>query len=271
MNLSPVGRREAMSYIDLQNTLSDWPYEPDKISVRKILGTDGAVRVQMRVELGIIQMNAEGRPDGKRPFGCESLLSYYRKRQSKHHEANGTLLGFALTPQECHMLRLEASLYYRRYVAYFVLEEFDAVIADTTHSLELFDLCRDFSLEPEDRNSLEEFRPYVLMMHARAQAYAAMQEGEAASALAHVNRGIMAIATHYDNNGGYESGERGDELKILRDLGRELSHRVPKDSILVTRKALRDAIEQERFEEAARLRDDLEKIYPSKNVPPNAA
>ena len=259
-----------MSYIDLQSTLADWPYEPDKISVRKILGADGAVRIQMRVELGIVQMNADGRPDGARPFGGESLLAYYTKRQAKHHDANGTLLGFALTPQECNMLRLEASLYYRRYVAYFVLEEFDAVIADTTHSLELFDLCRDFALEPADRQALEEFRPYVLMMHARAQAYAAMQDNEPASALAHVNRGIMAIATCHDEAGRYESGERSDELRILRDLGRELSRRVPKDSILVTRKALRDAVEQERFEEAARLRDDLEKIYPSKNTPPNS-
>jgi len=260
-----------MSYIDLHNSLKDWPYEPDKISVRKILGTDGSVRIQMRVELGIVQMEAEGRPDGARPFGGSSLLAYYRKRLMRHEEANGTTLGFALTPQECNMLRLEASLYYRRYVAYFVLEEFEEVVADTAHSLDIFDLCRDFSLEPADRMALEEFRPYVLMMHARGQAYAALHENEAASALAHVNRGMLAITAHYEGTGHPEAVERSDELKILRELGRELNHKVPKDSILITRKALRDAVEQERFEEAARLRDKLDKLYPNKKIPPSAA
>jgi len=260
-----------MSYIDLHNTLKDWPYEPEKISVRKILGTDGSVRIQMRVELGIVQMEAEGRPDGARPFGCPSLLAYYRKRVAKHEQANGTTLGFALTPQECNMLRFEASLFYRRYVAYFVLEEFDSVITDTAHSLDIFDLCRDYALEAEDRTALEEFRPYVLMMHARGQAYAALQENEPASALAHVNRGMLAIAAQYDELGHPEAAERSDELKILRELGRELSRKVPQDSILVTRKALRDAVEQERFEEAAQLRDQLERLYPKNRIPPNAA
>jgi len=260
-----------MSYIDLHNTLKDWPYEPDKISVRKILGSDGSVRIQMRVELGIVQMEAEGRPDGARPFGSNSLLTYYRNRLAKHEQANGTQLGFALTPQECNMIRIEASLYYRRYVAYFVLEEFDSVIRDTAHSLELFDLCRDYALEAEDRKTLEEFRSYVLMMHARGRAYAALAENEPASALAHVNRGVMAIIAQYEQLGHAEAAERSDELKILRELGRDLSRQVPKDSILLTRKALRDAIDQERFEEAAKLRDKLESLFPNKNQPPNAA
>ena len=43
------------------------------------------------------------------------------------------------------------------------------------------------------------------------------------------------------------------------------------NSILVTRKALRDAVEQERFEEAARLRDELVRLYPGKQVPPSPA
>jgi len=266
-----------MSYVDLHHSLKDWPYEPDKISVRKILGSDGSVRIQMRVELGIVQMEAEGRPDGTRPFGSDSLLTYYRKRLAKHEQANGTPLGFALTPQECNMIRIEASLFYRRYVAYFVLEEFENVIKDTAHSLALFDLCRDYALEAEDRTTLEEFRPYVLMMHARGRAYAALAENEPASALAHVNRGVMEIIAQYERLGHPGAAERSDELKILRDLGRELNRQVPKDSILVTRKALRNAIDQERFEEAARLRDKLDRLYPNKNVhsnknlPPNAA
>lgn len=245
-----------MSYIDLQATLRDWPYEPDKISVRKILGTDEAVRIQMRVELGIIQMEAQGRPDGARPHGQETLLSYYIRKLSKHQERNGTPMGFFLTPTDCEALRLEASLFYRRYIAYFVLEEFPSVIQDTSHSLAIFDLCRDFALENTDRQALEEFRPYVLMMHARANAYQALEEDEAASALAHVNRGLLEIRNHFERVG-LDEFETCEEVKILRGLAAELSGKVPQTSVIGTRRALRDALAHERFEEAARLRDQL--------------
>lgn len=246
-----------MSYIDLQQTLQDWPYEPDKISVRKILGTDDAVRIQMRVELGILQMEAEGRPDGARPHGCESLLDYHQKRLAKHQERNGTTLGFGLSRQESAALRIEASLYYRRYIAYFVLEEFENVLRDTKHSLDIFDLCHEHAMDGEDRIVLEEFRPYVTMMNARAQAYHALEENHAPSALAHVNRGILDIKAHFEQQGQAEGSEESEEIKILRALAAEIRGKVPADNVSVARKALRAAIEQERFEEAARLRDEL--------------
>jgi hypothetical protein len=256
-----------MSYIDLQATLQDWPYEPEKISVRKILGTDEAVRIQMRVELGILQMEAEGRPDGTKPHGCESLLAYHQKRLAKHQERNGTALGFGLTRPECHALRVEASLFYRRYIALFVLEEFVNVLRDTTHSLEIFDLCHEYGIDPDDRMALEEFRPYVVMMHARALAYHALEENQAASALAHVNRGILDIKAHFERTGQSDTGKACEEIKILRTLANELKAKVPADSVVVARKALRAAIEQERFEEAARLRDELKNLDTRKRRP----
>ncbi len=246
-----------MSYVDLQSALREWCYDAEQISVRKILGADGEVRLQMRIELGIIQMETEGRPDGVLPHGCHSLLHYYRKRLATHTQRNGTTLGFELTPEECSALRNEASLYYRRYIALFVLEEFDSVTADTTHSLDIFDLCRDYAAEPEDRNGLESFRSYVMMMDARARAYHALAEDEPASALAHINRGILNLRTHYESLGDYEAIEHSEEMKMLQVLASDLAHQMPKDSLVVTRRALRSAIENEHFEEAARLRDEL--------------
>ena len=246
-----------MSYIDLQATLRDWPYEPDKISVRKIMGADDAVRIQMRVELGIIQMESEGRPDGTRPHGQETLLAYYMRKLAKHQEKNGTAMGFFLTQSDCEAMRLEASLFYRRYIAYFVLEEFSSVVKDTSHSLAIFDLCRDFALDNADRRALEEFRPYVLMMHARANAYHALEENEPASALAHVNRGLLEIRNHLEAAGHLDSFEECEEAKILRTLAAELGGKMPQSSLMGTRRALRDALAHERFEEAAKLRDQL--------------
>lgn len=218
------------------------------------------MRIQMRVELGILQMEAEGRPDAVRPHGCDSLLSHHRKRLAAHEQRNGTGLGYGLSGEDCRALRVEASLFYRRYVALFVLEEYVAVAADTSHSLGIFDLCRDHALEHEDRVSLDEFRPYVLMMDARARAYNALEESAPASALAHVNRGIVAIKTHLENVDMPTTIDASEELRILRAMACEFSQRVPPNSVLVTRKALRDAVQQERFEDAARLRDALKHL-----------
>jgi len=46
--------------------------------VRTLKGKDGMPKIQLRVDLGLLQMNAEGRPDGKKPFGHESLLNIIR-------------------------------------------------------------------------------------------------------------------------------------------------------------------------------------------------
>jgi hypothetical protein len=246
-----------MSYIDLDAALREWGYEPERISVRKIVGADGAVRIQMRVELGVLQMYAEGRPDGAQPHGWPTLLTYHQKRLTRHQQRNGTPLGFGLSQQECYDLRLEASLFYRRYIALFVLEEYAGVAMDTSHSLGIFDMCREHALEPEDRAALEEFRPYVMMMDARARAYQSIEQGQVSSALAHINRGIMAINAHYESFNQLEIAAKAEEIKILRALMHELSAQAPKDSLVVTKNALRAAIEQERFEEAARLRDAI--------------
>ena len=250
-----------MSYIDLKPTLADWPYDADQVSVRKILGIDGEARIQMRVELGVLQMDVNGRPDGLRPFGFDSLLEYHQARLARHEERNGTPLGFSLSPRQCQELRFEASLYYRRYVALFVLEDYADVVHDTRPNLEVFDLCGDYAREPEDRACLESFRPSVLMMDARARARDALEQDEPASALAHINRGIMQVQAHYEDRVGPESVETSEEIKMLRALASEIDGKVPKDSLIATHKALRAAVDQERYEEAARLRDQLARLY----------
>ena len=65
---------------DLTAILNDWPHEPGKISARLLDGPDGMSLIQVRIDLGILQMHADGRPDGQRPNGFESLLDYFEDR-----------------------------------------------------------------------------------------------------------------------------------------------------------------------------------------------
>ena len=253
-----------MSYVDLQTVLLDWDYDPDRVAVRKILGVNGTEKIQLRVELGLLQMEVAGRPDGKTPFGCESLLAYHKGELARHEELNGTPLGFALSPAHCEALCDEVSLYYRRSVALYVLEEFDHVVDDTIHNLGVMDLCRRYALEEEDRRRLEGFRPYALMMEARARAHQALSEDEPTSALAHVNRGLLHISSLFHGAEGETAFNTLEEVKVLKELRKELISEMPPDPLIVARKALREAIVQERYEEAARLHDQLQELRKEK-------
>lgn len=78
--------------IDLSKTLQEWPYEPGQINVRLIEGEDGEAKIQMRLDLGILQLETSGRPDGQRPHGYESLLEYHEARfdhESEERSAGG--------------------------------------------------------------------------------------------------------------------------------------------------------------------------------------
>ena len=250
-----------MSYVDLQPALENWRYDSDRISVRKILGQGNEVKIQVRVELGVLQMEVDGRPDAEKPFGNASLLEYHRTQLADHLRRNATPLGFALTPSQCEALRYEASLYYRRFVALFVLDEFNEAARDVSHHTGILDLCRDYALERDDRERLEVFRPYVLMMNARARAEQASADSDVACALAHINRGMLHIRTYLEENGPPEAVEQCEELTLLEDIRQGLVADLPVDSVVTTHRALRSAIEHERYEEAARLRDWLNAHY----------
>ena len=93
---------------DIVPLLKGWDYEPGTINVRKINGLDGKPKLQMRLDLGLLQMELTGRPDGATPHGHDSLLDYYEEQLREHKKTNGSELGFHLTSSECQSLRDEA-------------------------------------------------------------------------------------------------------------------------------------------------------------------
>ncbi|SVD52673.1 uncharacterized protein METZ01_LOCUS405527, partial [marine metagenome] len=67
---------------DITRLLADWDYEPGELRVRKIDGDDGLPKIQIRMDLGLMQLEWEGRPDGTRPHDTDSLLTYFRRQQA---------------------------------------------------------------------------------------------------------------------------------------------------------------------------------------------
>lgn len=275
---------------DISSLLDEWPFEPGRINVRLIQGTDAEPRIQVRLDLGIIQMHLEGRPDGRRPNGFPSLLEYFENRLDEStmmgpepnedddlaalhapeprepHDASEDddesadrppSAEFSLSAEDCQALREEAAQYYHRYVALLVLEDFEGVIRDTSRNLRVADLCRDHAEVPSDRTVLEQVRPYILMMRARACAGQALKDDEPKAAVVALEEGIDALRLHYDQVGEPEQFARSREAQLLRSMRESLVPKLPVSQKAELRDRLKEAIARENYELAAILRNEL--------------
>ena len=85
--------------VDISGALTGWSYQPGEVNVRLIRGNDGRRKIQLRLDLGLLQMETTGRPDGKRPHNCASELDYQLRRkrafERKHESAAPFLISHA--------------------------------------------------------------------------------------------------------------------------------------------------------------------------------
>jgi len=241
---------------DLRTILDGWDYEPGKISVRKIIGRDGQEKVQTRIDLGVLQIELDGRPDGARPHGCESHFDCLLRRAQQHRELHGDDEDFVISPEDCLELRHEMYLYYQRYLSLFVLEDFERVIRDTQRCLEVVDFCERFAAGDEDRHALAAQRPYVLMMNARARACLAMRERRYEAALAAVDEALAGLRQLRSEAEG-DDGAGRTEIRVLTGLRAEILQNMPADAPARLYEELRAALAREDYELATRLRDQL--------------
>ncbi|MFH1743187.1 MAG: UvrB/UvrC motif-containing protein [bacterium] len=242
---------------DITPILRQWPYEPEKITVRKITGDDGLEKVQMRLDLGLLQMESAGRPDGQRPQGFESLSEFHEYRLRLHAEEHGTTSGFKLSGDECAELRNEALQYYYRYLSLFHLEDYVGVERDTARNLRVFDLVNKYAEHEEDRLALERYRPYVLMMNARARANLSLRRNRPIESLHVVEETLDRIREFLREHDREDYFDQSGEVLYLKDLAEEIRKVLPRDPREDLRKRMQQAVADEDYELAARLRDEI--------------
>jgi hypothetical protein len=249
---------------DISKLLGEWNYEPDAVMVRIVSGDDGRSKIQLRVDLGLLQMEMDGRPDGVRPEGCESWLEFHELRQRAHDEAHPDGPPYELKPDDCAQLWRESVQYYHRYLSFWHLDLFDLCVRDTQRNLRLFAFIRAHTGDDRLKLQFDQWRPYVLMMHARAAATPLFAQKAFAEGLKVIEAGIEGIRDFLDE---YNQSARAEECVELVSLERwrdEILSREeqaaaarPKSKISMLRRKLEEAISAEQFEEAARLRDEI--------------
>ena len=248
--------------LDLNTILKDWPHENGNIKVRKIAGLDGREKLQLRVDLGVLQMELTGRPDGRRPHNCESLLEYHQRRAARAAVKGET---YELAPEQCAELQQEGIQYYHRYLSLFQINDFDGVVRDTQRNLDLFTFVCQHTDREEFSWSLQQFRPYVLMMNTRAKASIFLGQGKFAEAIAEIERGREAIVDFLQQSNFPELVSKSSEIAFLDEWLEEVKAKRPLSKLEIMRREMETAIAKELYERAAELRDAIKVLQAKKH------
>lgn len=253
---------------DISHALAGWSFDPDRMNVRIIRGDDGDDKIQVRLDLGVLQMNFHGRPDGERVGAYGSWLEHYLNRQQTHdreHPDGPTLL---LEPEDCIKLLREGIQYYHRYLSFWHLQRYELCARDTARNLRLFAFVREHARQDRDKLQFDQWRPYVSMMHTRAVATPLIELRDYPAAIRAIEAGIEAVRQFLIDYDQLHRSEECSELQQLIALREEVAARqagIPRlgtnvKSVESLRAELDAAIAEERFEDAARLRDEIRKL-----------
>jgi len=242
--------------MDLNNVTQDWEYEPQRVTARWVQTDTGRMAVQLRVDLGVFQMELSARPDGQLIHGSATLLQHYLALEKAVSSDDQAL---RLDEKACGALQQEAMQFYYRYIAFFALREYDGVIRDTSHNLKIIQYVIRHAPD-ELRRAFLPFFPYVRMMNARARAEkatAAKYYDEALAALEAARTEIETFCTEHELG---ELPVAAPALATLRELAEQVIRQKPRSPAERLREELERAIAAENYERAAALRDELHKL-----------
>lgn len=234
---------------NLDSHLKNWPYDPAGISVRIVQGDDKRDVIQMRVDMGILQLETQGRPDGSRPHGFESYHDYLI--------GEAVRLGddMVLDEDQSNEADREFVQYYHRRVCWLALCNFRKAVEDADHTLGLMDFCRDHSPNEQWTISHEQYRPFVLFHRTQAAALAILEQEGAEAAIQEISDGLekmREVFAHYDALEQFDDDELVKRLEETRETLRQ-KHDVGK----TLQEQLAEAIASEQYEVAAQIRDEL--------------
>jgi hypothetical protein len=255
--------------LDLDELIAGWECPPGELRARTVNGRDGRELIQLRIDLGVMQMFTDGRPDGERYHGLASARTY-----AEHELRVGGEQLTAADWQEIERELLQTN--YRRMAFASAAEDalqdgrpddarrfFAHALADVEECLVDLRLLKEHEPNREDGASLE---ATLVFDQARLGTQLQVIEGRFEDAIEKAETGAEALDTLLSELG-YDDEQRDVDpgLRYLWRLGNQLRQEYGISRTL--HEQLAEAIENEDFETAAQIRDELAR----RDEPPSPA
>ena len=240
---------------DISHLMLEWEYDPEN-TVRFVDGEDGRQVLQVRLPLGIEQYELDGRPDGLKPFGRDTILEEMEFRLKAFIEEHGEDSGFSIEHDDFVSMQREETLYYFRYLLLFQIGDYERTSRDTEHNLRACELIEKYCTNKEDKKSLLQYKPYVIRVNALSQSMLYLGKNEKQRALAAIKTAIEDIESADGISSMVYKFERDRSLEQLRGTLDQLS-KFGGDEVERLEAQLEEAVEKEDYERAAKLRDKI--------------
>jgi hypothetical protein len=215
--------------------------------------------LQIRIELGVLQLEVGGRPDGLRPHGFSTYLDYLRHSAAgRGQTSGGKSSSWMMSAHQCAEADREFIQFYHRRVAWLALRRYDKAIQDADHTLALMDFIRRHGSEDDYIASHEQFRGPVLFHRAQAATALALERRRPEEAIDALRDGVDRLTAH--QRAWWDEHDPADSpnpslIDSLRSIEQDIRTKFSVEKTL--REQLDDAVAREDYEQAARLRDQI--------------
>jgi UvrB/uvrC motif len=233
---------------DIDGALRDWEFKLGEVQARQVEAGDGRPVLQMRMDLGIVQMEAEGRPDGTRPNDFPTYFQYLASEAIKKKR-------FVLSEEQCQEADREFIQFYHRRICWMALGNFARAVADADHTLAFMDFVRDHSPNEEYTEAHEQYRGFVLFHRIEAAAALHVQQNRPEVAIDEILGGLEKLQAFFAAHNAEEQMEENPMVQQLRKMEKALREKHGIETTL--REQLAQAVANEQYEVAAKLRDAL--------------
>ncbi|MBM3994676.1 MAG: DNA helicase UvrBC [Planctomycetes bacterium] len=237
---------------DIDFILRDWEFKPGLAQARLVQAHDGRQVLQLRVDLGALQMETVGRPDGMRPHGHATYFDYLQEQARLSRRAGRS---FTLSDEQCQDADREFLQYYHRRMCWLALRQYSRAIRDADHTLAFMDFVKRHAPDEEYLHAHEQYRAFVLFQRTQAAAALEVENNAPEKAITEVRAGLERLREFFAEYGREEEMEDDGMVRHLRHVEATLREQFQIDVTL--EEQLQKAIAEEDYERAAQLRDKL--------------
>jgi hypothetical protein len=237
---------------DIDFVLRDWEYKPGVVQARLVEAHDRRQVIQMRVDLGVLQLETAGRPDGIRPKGHATYYEYLQERSRAAQKAGQP---FVLDEEQSQEADQEFLQFYHRRVCWLALRQYANAVRDADHTLTFMDLVKRHSPGDEYTQAHEQYRGFVLFHRTQAASALAVEKDNPEQAIDELRDGLDRLRAFFVDFGLEEQMEEDPMVQHLRKIETTLREQYHIGATL--HEQLEQAIAAEDYERAAQLRDAL--------------